>query len=652
MANFSTNRSLLNPNFEGYKLSALEQDDFVRRFRLNSKPTQATVSGRTKTPLSFEEVQSRITHNHLSISYDGSHAIYVDEDLKVIRVTVDSVRSLYDSSCTVLTYMFVQDESPSFEEICEIPRTIDTQSQIYDQHHEYPSAYSLPNHIWLVSDGFGLLHVLDTHIEEPEKRIIASYSLQEPSGGSVAPFKIHYSRLASEETVTCVLSSRHTDSSTPLNKQAAQFDLWIASVPLNTLSKSPGSLDIIWHGKGEDVPVWASYDDSRSSFCIAGRGMYRQVDVAPPPSYEPKPEEIAPIPRANEIIPDRPTKPPPYSWTQTSDSVTVAFPLPSNVPKSAIHVTLTAKTVSLLIKHELPLGGFTMELPRFSLKQWWDSISPSTSFWTWDREADKQFGLLTLHLDKAHEGVRWTHVFSTVGNKTSSEVTDPTDIEVPETLDANELHQIREALEKYTNALQTGDDASGLGLGRGMPSLAEGELDEAVDADVGRKFWVTWIGIDGITPSWTGEEGVPSYLLSTPIPGLHENTLVVKNDIDGLLFLLPPALEGVSSSGWKHASTYPALAFVLASKRDTRFIYHVSKKAVLAFESGSSFGSGNLYIYRGARTTENSAKQAILKISGGTSGALLGVGALRRQDQGFFLCCLCEQELVLVKDIL
>ena len=93
MANFQPNRSLLNPSFEGYKLSALEQDAFVRRYPLTFKPTQATVSGRTKSPLSFEEVQSRITHNHLAVSSDGKNAIYVDKDLNVIGITIDAVCS-------------------------------------------------------------------------------------------------------------------------------------------------------------------------------------------------------------------------------------------------------------------------------------------------------------------------------------------------------------------------------------------------------------------------------------------------------------------------------------------------------------------------------------------------------------------------------
>ena len=543
-----------------------------------------------------------------------------------------------------------QEGVPVCDTIYEIPKNITSQEHAQDQHHEYPSAVSLTSAVWLVSDGSGLLHVLNSGSDNSESRIVASYYIPTEGGERSVPFKIHQARLHSSNSAVCILSSRHTVESAPIqntSNHAVKFDLWTVSISADTASATPTPLHVLWHGIGEDVPMWASYDESRSSFFIVGRGLYRELGSAPPPAYEPKAGEIAPVPRADEALSNEPTKPPPYSWTQTTDSVTVAFPLPSNIPKSAIHVTLTAKTLSILIKHELPFSDPALELPRYSLKQWWDAINTSTSFWTWDREADKRFGLLTLHLDKSHEGTRWTHVFTSVGRKLESEVTDPTDSEVAETLDPSELYQIREALEKYTSALLTGEDASGLGLGSGMPSLAEGELDASLDSEVGRRFWLTWIGLDGTTPSWASEEGVSSYLLSTPLPGLSDNSLIVKSDIDGLLFELPPASNAASPSTWTHKATYSALAFVLASKRDTRFTHHVSSEAVIAFESGSSYGSGNAYVYRGAKKTEKTTKQAILKISGGQSGALLGVGVVSNM-----ICCLCEQELVVVKSIL
>ena len=92
MTTFARNRDLLNPKFESYKLAPLTQEEHVARHQLVHRPTQTNVSGRNRTPLSFEEVQSRIRHNHLSVALDGISAFYVDENFSIIRVTLTQVR--------------------------------------------------------------------------------------------------------------------------------------------------------------------------------------------------------------------------------------------------------------------------------------------------------------------------------------------------------------------------------------------------------------------------------------------------------------------------------------------------------------------------------------------------------------------------------
>jgi hypothetical protein len=83
---FSPKKSLLNPKFDGYKLEAIPQDQAVSRYKLLRKPTQATASG--KTPLSFQEMRSRISHNHLTVESDSGNAVYVDEDFNVCLVGI------------------------------------------------------------------------------------------------------------------------------------------------------------------------------------------------------------------------------------------------------------------------------------------------------------------------------------------------------------------------------------------------------------------------------------------------------------------------------------------------------------------------------------------------------------------------------------
>lgn len=322
--------------------------------------------------------------------------------------------------------------------------------------------------------------------------------------------------------------------------------------------------------------------------------------------------------------------------------MTVAFPLPSATEKSRISVLFSSRTLTVHVNTD---GSGDTPL-HYSMKQLWDGIQPSSSFWTWDREADHSFGLLTLHLDKQNDGTRWMQVFSSAG--TSVNPNDETDIEVLETLDPSELWKIRESLEKYTSSLQDGEDASGLGLGRGIPSLAEGELDDDVDSAIGRQAYVTWVAADGL--SIRAHEDVPFSLLSTIIPGVitSQISVVVKSSLDGIVLSLSPS-EGTPI--WTHSDTFSALAFVLASKQDTRFTFHVPSKAVLAFENGMRDRGGNVYIYRSAPTSEKWAKQVVLKVGDGSAGSLLGVGTLKSSTGKYVVLCLCEGELVILHDV-
>jgi hypothetical protein len=480
----------------------------------------------------------------------------------------------------------------------------------------------------------------------------------------IRPFRIHSSDIVSSGTAVAVLSSSHRGQKPdPSSKKATpvHFEIWTARIDLFAIGNSDKiqPLEFSWHRRGTQVPILSNYDSSRNAFMLVGGSPYRDLKSSTVTPYEPSPDEIAPIPRAGEnidVFQADPAKPQPYSWTQTSDSVTVAFPLPSTTPKTSINIKLTTNSLSLSISNSVRTK-FIVPFPSFSSSAFWDSISPSSSYWTWDKEGEHSYGLLTLHLDKTHEGTKWMQVFASAGkvSKGSPSEFAPEEVEVPETLDPSELYFIRESLEKYTTALLNGEDPSGLGLGSGVPSLGEGEMDEEVDGNVGRSVCITWVGVNGNTPEWADKPGreYPFTVLSTPLPGLQctdsENpfTLVVKEGLDGPVFALQPSSS--NDVKWTHASTYPALAFVLASKQDVRFTHH-NDHLVFALESGArNRGGGNMYVYRRPQgISEPWAKQAILKVGDGSGGALLGAGAMRIEGKDVILA-LMERQLVVVK---
>jgi hypothetical protein len=83
MPPFTPSRPLLNPQFEGYKLS-FRPSLGLRHIQLPHRATQS----RTGThALGFQQVASRVRHNHLAVGDDG--ALYVAEDGSVVIVRSD-----------------------------------------------------------------------------------------------------------------------------------------------------------------------------------------------------------------------------------------------------------------------------------------------------------------------------------------------------------------------------------------------------------------------------------------------------------------------------------------------------------------------------------------------------------------------------------
>jgi len=137
--------------------------------------------------------------------------------------------------------------------------------------------------------------------------------------------------------------------------------------------------------------------------------------------------------------------------------------------------------------------------------------------------------------------------------------------------------------------------------------------------------------------------------LSLPVADeiTQKSALVIRNTIDGSLYAAS-ALPGID--GWIHMATFPGLTFELARKKDTKFVFHVRKDAVLALESGGREARPNLHVYHDAKGN-NTEKQIVVRVgSGGLSGGLLGVGGLKINWQ-IVLVCLRERELAVIQGI-
>ena len=509
----------------------------------------------------------------------------------------------------------------------QLPEYVTTSTSV---HAEYPAAACLSEDMWLVSDGHGVAFLIHIPDDQSPAKVLASWELLINNAAVPSPFQLHNATIVAPHLAIAIVSSPSPASSEPSSskgKEQPMFDIWAVHVPLTDTSiSSPVPFEVKWRRRGTNIPLSVKYLSSRDAFLFIGGSSYYDIGSQPVQPYDPATDELVPIPRAGDINDTATvTRPPPYSWTQTDDTVTVAFALPGTTPKTSIHAIFQRDRLSIRV------GSPPLPQPLFDGAPLWDIIHPTSSLWTWERGTATKAGLLTVHLDKGHPDTRWSHVFAQ-----EFEVH-----EVPETLDPSELASIRETLDKYTTSLQENAE----GLGHGVPSLAEGERDNEVDSSVGYSAILTWVANDGST--WGPADDSPAVVLSLPLPGANDGlSLVVKNDIDGPLFTFDDA-----GLVWKHTATYPALAFVLASKRDTRFTFHVSSGAVLAFDSGArNNGGGNVYIYRGCTSGDKWSKQGVFQLQPG-AGALLGVGSVSSKGEEQVLLCLSERELTVGRGV-
>ena len=531
-----------------------------------------------------------------------------------------------------------------------------------------------------MSDGAGQVYLINVDKASAKwtGSIESTLELVGEEGGELVPFRMHSVDLAHGGLVLALVSIAVKVPQAPLPKfpgaggaraklpSTTEFDY--LCVDLSSRAGSSAML-VRWKVRSHDLPAFVTFLPESSTYLI-GAPSTPLLDTAAVPSSVPAPSiattATSPSPPTPSPTPSGP-KPAPFSWTQDKDSLTVAFAVPSDTPTSSIRITFSRQFLSLLVGSASSLLSNATPptpVPRVSHKKFWDAIDPHSSVWTFDREAegrDSTFGVLSLHLEKMNAGTKWPDLFAdTHGDEA---VEGERELEgVAETVDPSALAQISESMEQWTQGAGGGVGASDEGIGQGVPtSLTGEEMDVEVDGDAGRQCVVTWLSnVAGQPPKIIRPH--PSFyssLLCIPLPISPPNSdssVVIKNDVDGLAFAPPLS----PSSGWTHTTTFPALAFVLATKRDASFVYHLGHSAVFAFDSPSSptlvkpgqgiASSGNLFVYFQPESIRSmTGKQMVLRIGGPASGSLLGVGAVALAGQAPFVLALCENELVVYR---
>lgn len=334
---------------------------------------------------------------------------------------------------------------------------------------EYPSLHALSPTTYVCSDGYGRLYPL---LVQPGASLTAklgpSYELSDPASGDLRPFKVEW---VGGDRRALVSAVRRTKTDDGWGKEEG-WDLLLVTFgeewseglvevddsddeAMGDVKTDSGSrtLEVLWALEGKDAPVLAHCNGSQ--FLLASSEPYilpgsEQIATSSSPS--------APAPTVPAVLPQHP-----FSWAQSSSSVTVSISLPPSTPRAHIHPSILTKSLSVLVGES---SSSQTSLDGFSKRFWWDSIKSDESYWEWDAKG----GYLTIELEKTNPNTRWPHLFLPTGLK-------PDYVDVPETLLADDKKAIAADLGRFTSDLDLPDSAPG-----GIASIMREEMD--IDDDM------------------------------------------------------------------------------------------------------------------------------------------------------------------------
>ncbi|KAJ2848056.1 hypothetical protein IWW36_003522 [Coemansia brasiliensis] len=623
--------ALINPQFDGYKLRLIDSDgknkqSAIRHYELSEQASVEPYQLASNALLTYNEMYSRVHYNHLFIGPNEHSVIYIDSNRHVYLVDIH------------------KHDAPTYTLMFEIPSS----SSMYVL-QGYHGAYAIDKNMVLVFDGMFSVYVLQYTASNDQSAAWKATGVFEVGCGSVAAgptietaqrtmyyvIGAHLVHIENEPVIhmhICYRSNKQTaedlHSSSNMHHPATSYKRPTSSfciqaiqikIPPNSCKQpEPVPLDasIVHTLYSHAVPVYCEYI-SHSQYMLGVKKGVVLDDTEMP--TQPLTEGIPPTKESF-----------PYYWTQTQTDVTVCIDLP--VAIKANQVTCKMERSSLTLQF---LGSAECtEKYTYESRQFCDFIIADESVWTLENGR-----LLTFYLQKEHEGARWASVFKD-------------DDGVLETIDPSEFVTIRERLEKYT---ANGPDITAPDVplmqpyvdqdSGGDPEQQEQIAEEPVIFSV--RSWSTGLAeassVVG-SPDWLCSAfSRASNLSETPLP-----PVCLKFDVDGVVFtfhtstpsntyqkshlhtlspsnISPPAHSNVCA---RHASTFSALSYVQAGKREKRFMYIDSDMTVAVLAEAQR----RVYIYHQTKhTQDSSAIQNIVDLGGSNDEAeILGIQLIGR----------------------
>uniref|UniRef100_A0A8D8PTK3 NudC domain-containing protein 1 n=1 Tax=Cacopsylla melanoneura TaxID=428564 RepID=A0A8D8PTK3_9HEMI len=512
------NPDLLNPNFNGYKLSL----DPIGVCKINL-PANVDQTFPSEDQYSFLYHKLFSLHNHLhqnSYSPDEYGRVYfVDEKWRVYENVVNPNNLTLES----------------VREVCEIPA-----NERRVPGHWNVCVKFVSETMCIISDGAGTLHVIDTHnvpwLVEYSSEVLgkgAIFSILDSVVCDTPDGKILHACLLSVEEV---IPDQSTDSNPGLEPSKSRS---------SDQESSTGSSKLV------NVVNWISLHKTENGWClkrqrqihVPGSIHYFALNKSGSAIYLIADQKFTFVSDSEkQIIPPADSnsadaKKPNYFWQQTDDDLKLWFPMSGEVSKGDVNISVTNSDLRITCRDKDLLRGNTVQLIDANLT-------------TWNIETEK----LEVVLQK-QSPVRWTGVV--VGDERGEEIIDPKLVE--------EVHQRLAHLCSESETVP--DDSKEPGSLFNMQQLEE--------CDSLASEYKALVRIDGEVHTGTHlmTLGGAQVLFSAPLshgPGSTIPALCLRHDVDGALLQIEEDGESGAVSV-VHEGTLQAFGYVQASKTGKKF---------------------------------------------------------------------------------
>ncbi|XP_075681935.1 nudC domain-containing protein 1 [Rhinoderma darwinii] len=487
------NRLLLDPKFESYKLSldplpcyGVELDTAVAEVKL--RDDQYTL----------DHMRAYGMYNYLHCNPWSSNSVFfVDQLGRVLNINV-----ILDTSLgkPVEVFRFPNDMRSCDKRLCS------------SMHFTSPDWVTL-------SDGTGTLYLI--HISKNAEFGAEKWELkfnQELGDPFIVLHSIRYAR-GEEHLIDALVLSIEKDE---LDVKGSGFHVSLEWISI-ACSPNHDKCEVLKRRKlhGKSVPHYAAIEPDGNGLTIISYKPFRFIV-----DEKNQPEE--------ESMEKEEKKEPLYIWQQTTEDVTLTFPLPDGISKKEhIKIHFSPNHISMSLKEQDP----------FLKGQLHSVIDHESSTWILKDERSVE-----VTLAKRDEGCMWTEVI--VGDKQGEFVADPAQCAA---IAGQRTHLTSEDLNPNPDCEK--------------PPCNAQDLEEC---DVSLEDSTTLCRFDGNTMKATHvvNLGGNQFLFSLVKTPEMMPCFSLRHDVDALLW------QPVSSQGgnlWEHAATFNALGYVQASKQDKKF---------------------------------------------------------------------------------